>query len=229
MSRVPEFSAHPGAPSASHPPVSHSWHPEGGIPVSHMSATPTGAACLPASLSPLVQTPRGICQPWRGGIRARASGGSSELAGVRVAKSRGTAAPAAALPSPAVTGLLGCAVGDIGGSQGWAPVVVPTGGAVTHGLWCPWDTGGMHQAEPTVGSSPSHPQLFATADKPHSCSVEGLGQPQAMLEEVSLLSPSQCSRCEHPCRPSVWERGWHRAWQLVAEGTAQSRKSIPHG
>lgn len=70
------------------PAVPHSWHPEGGIPVSHMSATPTGAACLPAP--PLLcKQPGAFASP--GAVASESGGGSSQLAGARVAEPCGTA------------------------------------------------------------------------------------------------------------------------------------------
>lgn len=67
----------PGLPQPPSPPctplvASPGWHPR--VP----RVCYTHGRCLPANPSPLVQTPRGFCQPWRGGIgAARGAGGKA--------------------------------------------------------------------------------------------------------------------------------------------------------
>lgn len=140
------FCASPGAASALQLPVPRSWRPGGGNPVSHTSATPTGAACLPACqlLPSCANPPEAFASP---DSLASRSDGSSVLAGLQAAKPRGTSAPAEALPVPAAAGLLGCAVGGIGGSPRQGPIMVPAGWDGAEGvaqaglamLRCWWD------------------------------------------------------------------------------------------
>lgn len=74
-------------------------------------------ACQP--LPSCANTPRPL--PALARWHPTGTGGSSELAGLRVAEPCGTAAPAVALPIPAVTGLLGRA--PRAGDTSWSPQV----------------------------------------------------------------------------------------------------------
>lgn len=88
------------------PTVPHCWHPKGDIAVSRVFAAPTGATCVP--------TPPLLCKrpPSPRHLPALTWWPPIVMAGVQAAKSYGTSAPAAALPIPDATSLLGCSIWD---------------------------------------------------------------------------------------------------------------------